>query len=138
MHLERLRVGNAMTTRPVTIAANALVSDALRQAENDDFSTYPVVDSDHAFISFVTEARLRRTVAEGGTAQQVRAIAQSAPHVQPDDTLVRAVIKMERSGSRQLAVVDQKDSQRLIGLLTMSDVVRAHARAAIDADDAII
>ena len=60
---------------------------------------------------------------------------QSAPHVQPDDTLVRAVVKMERSGSRQLAVVDQKDSQRLIGLLTMSDVVRAHARAAIDAED---
>ena len=133
--LERLRVGNAMTTAPVTIAGNAFVSDALVQAENDDFSTYPVIDSNHAFIGFVTEARLRRTVAEGGTAQEVRAIVQSAPLVQPDDTLVRAVVKMERSGSRQLAVVDQKDSHRLIGLLTMSDVVRAHARAAIDAED---
>ena len=133
--LERLRVGSAMTANPVTIAANEFVNEALRQAENDDFSTYPVVDREHAFIGFVTEARLRRTVAEGGTPQHVSAIVQSAPHVQPDDTLVRAVVKMERSGSRQLAVVDQKDSQRLIGLITMSDVVRAHARAAMDAED---
>jgi len=74
-------------------------------------------------------------IAEGGLLQPVSTIVQSSPHVQPDDTLVRAVVKMERSGSRQLAVVDAKDSHRLIGLLTMSDVVRAHARAAIDAGD---
>jgi chloride channel protein, CIC family len=133
--LEQLRVGSAMTTKPITLAANALVTDALRQAETDEFSTYPVVDDDAAFIGFVTEARLRRTVAEGGGAQRVSAIVQSSPHVQADDTLVRAVVKMERSGSRQLAVFGPLDGSRLIGLLTMSDVVRAHARAAMDAED---
>ena len=133
--LEQLTVGSAMTTKPITLAAHALVTDALRQAANDEFSTYPVVDDDAAFIGFVTEARLRRTVAEGGGAQRVSAIVQSSPHVQPDDTLVRAVVKMERSGSRQLAVVGLLEGKRLLGLLTMSDVVRAHARAAMDADD---
>jgi CIC family chloride channel protein len=133
--LEQLRVGSAMTTKPITLAGSALVTDALRQAENDEFSTYPVVDDNAVFTGFVTEARLRRTVAEGGVDQRVSAIAQSAPHVQPDDTLVRAVVKMERSGSRQLAVVEPGDGKRLIGLLTMSDVVRAHARAAMDAED---
>lgn len=133
--LEQLRVGSAMTTKPITLPGNALVTDALRQAENDEFSTYPVVDDDAAFIGFVTEARLRRTVAEGGVAQRVSAITQSSPHVQPDDTLVRAVVKMERSGLRHLAVVEPKDGNRLMGLLTMSDVVRAHARAAMEAED---
>jgi len=42
---------------------------------------------------------------------------------------------MEKSGLRQLAVVDGKDGNRLIGLLTMSDIVRAQAHAALEAGD---
>ena len=133
--LEQLRVGSAMTTKPIALAGNTLVTEALREAENDEFSTYPVVDDTAGFVGFVTEARLRRTVAEGRVAERVSAIARSAPHVRPDDTLVSAVVKMEKSGSRQLGVVEANDGKRLIGLLTMSDVVRAHARAAMDAED---
>lgn len=133
--LEQLRVGSAMTTKPITLDGKSSVTEALRQVENDEFSTYPVIDDDGAFIGFVTEARLRRTVAESGVAQTVSAIVQSAPHLQPEDTLVRAVVKMERSGLRHLAVVEPREGKRLIGLLTMSDVVRAHARAAMDAED---
>lgn len=133
--LEQLRVGNAMTADPITIAATASVSDALRQVENDDFSTYPVIDNNQGFIGFVSETRLRRTVAEGGPTQQVSTIAQSSPQVHPEDTLVRAVVRMERSGSRQLAVVKPGNSNQLMGLLTMTDIVRAHARAAIEAED---
>lgn len=133
--LEQLRVGSAMTTKPVTLTATSSVKDALEQIHNDEFSTYPVVDHNHVFIGFVTEARLRRRAAEGALLQKVDDIVESSPHVLPDDTLVRAVVKMERSGSRQLAVVEHKDGNRLIGLLTMSDVVRAHARAAIDAEE---
>ena len=133
--LEQLRVGSAMTKKPVTIAATTSVEEALRQIQKDEFSTYPVIDSNHVFIGFVSEARLRRTAAEGGLARRVDVIVQSAPQVQPDDTLVRAVVKMERSGSRQLAVVEEREGNRLIGLLTMSDIVRAHAQTAIDDED---
>ncbi len=42
---------------------------------------------------------------------------------------------MEKSGVRQLAVIDGKDDNRLTGLMTMSDIVRAHARAAVEAED---
>jgi CBS domain-containing protein len=42
---------------------------------------------------------------------------------------------MEKSGSRQLAVVEENDRTKLIGILTMSDIVRAHARAAMDAEN---
>ena len=62
------------------------------------------------------------------------AVQASAP-AQPGDTLVRAVVAMEKSGARQLGVIDPIDGNRLIGLLTMSDIVRAHARAVMDADD---
>lgn len=133
--LEQLRVGNAMTKDPVTISATASIAEALQQVENDDFSTYPVVVNGHAFVGFVTEARLRRTAAEGGRDQNVATLVQPSAAIQPGDTLVRAEVTMEESGARQLGVIDPIDGNRLIGMLTMSDIVRAHARAVMDADD---
>jgi CIC family chloride channel protein len=130
--LEQLRVGNAMTKDPVAISATASITEALHQVENDDFSTYPVVANGHRFIGFVTEARLRRIAAEGGQDQSVAAVVERSAQTQPGDTLVHAVVTMERSGARQLGVIDPSDGNRLIGLLTMSDIVRAHARAVID------
>jgi len=133
--LEKLRVGGAMTHDPMTIASTTSVAQALQQIENDEFSTYPVIDRGGRFVGFVTEARLRRTTADGGSNQQVAFIVQSSPCVKPDDMLVRAIVRMEKSGARQLAVIDQADDNKLIGILTMSDIVRAHARAAMDAGD---
>jgi CIC family chloride channel protein len=132
--LEQLRVGSAMTNDPVTISATATIAEGLRLVENDDFSTYPVVNDGRSFMGFVTEARLRRTAAEGGGDQMVAAIVQASAPTQPGDTLVRAAVAMEKSGARQLGVIDPIDGNRLIGLLTMSDIVRAHARAVMDAD----
>jgi CIC family chloride channel protein len=134
--LEQLRVGSAMTGDPVTISATASIAEALQQVENDDFSTYPVIENGHTFIGFVTETRLRRTAAEGGSDQKVATVVQPAPGTLPTETLVRAVVRMEKSGARQLGVIDSTDGNRLIGLLTMTDIVRAHARAAMDAGDA--
>ena len=133
--LEQLRVGSAMTKDPVTISSKASIAEALQQIESDDFSTYPVVENGRAFVGFVTKVRLRRTAAEGGLKQSVATVVESSPQARPDDTLVRAVVKMEKSGARQLGVIDKRDGNKLIGLLTMSDIVRAHARAAIDAGD---
>ena len=133
--LEQLRVGNAMTKDPVTISATVSIAEALRQVENDDFSTYPVVANGHAFVGFVTETRLRRTAAEGGRDQKVATVVQPSARMQPGDTLVQAVVTLEKSGARQLGVIDPHDGNRLFGFLTRSDIVRAHARAVMDADD---
>jgi CIC family chloride channel protein len=133
--LERLTVGSAMTTNPIAISATSSIAEALRRIEQYHFSTYPVVNDQGGFVGIVTEARLRRTVAEGGLEKQVKDIAQQAARVEPQHSLTRAVVRMEKSAVRQLAVVDSKDNYRLIGLLTMSDIVGAHARAAVEAGD---
>jgi chloride channel protein, CIC family len=134
--LERLTIERAMTTNPITIPAAATIAQALQQVENRDFSTYPVVDQAGDFLGLITKARLRRTAAvEGGTKRKVGPIVERVTPVQPEHTLVRAVVRMEKSGRRQLAVVDKKVGNKLIGLLTMSDIVRAHAQAALAVSD---
>ena len=105
----------------MTIPATASVQEALRQIENDDFSTYPVVEDSGAFVGMVTEVRLRRTAAEGGIDERVKTIVDRGAQVEPEHTLVRAVVRMEKSDARQLAVVNKK----IHGVIA---AVRARAR----------
>jgi CIC family chloride channel protein len=134
--LEQLRVAEAMTTRPVTLPADLTIAEALRRVGNYDFSTYPVIGDAGRFTGMVSEARLRRTMAEGERHQTVGQIADKGDYVFPDQPLVRAVVHMNRSKVRQLAVLERGDGKGLVGLLTMSDIVSAQARAALAAGEA--
>lgn len=131
--LERLRVADAMTSDLVVLRAQATVKTAFEQVTRHNFSTYPVLDDDDHFIGLVSEAKVRRTIAENGAQQTVEQLVYKPPHVLPDFPLVRAVLRMNEAKARQLAVVEQEDGKRLLGLLTMSDILRAQATAARDA-----
>jgi chloride channel protein, CIC family len=134
--LEQLRVGEAMTPKPVALPATSTVAEALQRIGNYDFSTYPVIAEGDSFTGMVSEARLRRTMAEGKGHIHVRQLAGQGDCVFPDQPLVRAVVHMNQSNVRQLAVLERGDAKVLIGLLTMSDIVSAQARAALTAGEA--
>lgn len=131
--LEQLRVRGAMTKNPVTLDVADLVDVAIQKISALSHSSYPVIDEEGRFHGFVTEARLRRTAAEKGGSKPIKQLVMRSPHVFPDYPLVRAAVRMQQTDSRQLAVLDR--DKRLVGLLTMSDIVRAHAKAAISAGD---
>jgi CIC family chloride channel protein len=138
--LERLRVVEAMTTELVTLDAALETAAAVKHVERCDYSTFPVLDARGGFIGFVSRARLRRTLAEGGGTQKVRRLvdSKSRAHVHPEDPLVRAVVRMSQAETRQLAVLDGGDARAaLVGILTMSDIVRVQARAALGASTQI-
>lgn len=132
--LEQLLVSSAMTKDPVTLKAGMTVSEALKSITSLPYSSYPVLDEGKV-LGIVTQARLRRTSAEGGNEKKLKSIVKTCPQVFSDHPLVRAVVRMQQSDSRQLAVLDNKDKRKFVGLLTMSDIVRAHAEAAMSAAD---
>lgn len=140
--LEQLRVASAMTHTPATLPATMTISEAVERVVGQAFSTYPVIDEAGVFIGFITEMRLRRTLAENGDAQLVASILdkdkRQRARVFPDQQLVRAVLLMNNLDVRHLAVVERDESNALVGILTMSDIVRAQARAALAAGDADI
>ncbi len=133
--LERLQVAHAMSTNPSTILARATASEAIDQIGGLGHSTYPVVDDANRVVGMISEARLRRLVAESSGSELVGSHVDARSHVLPEYSLVRAMVRMDKSGVRQLPVIDRKDGNRLVGLLTMSDIVRAHAQAAMEAGD---
>lgn len=130
--LSGFRVANAMTSEVVTLPADLTVAEAIEQVANLPYSMFPVVDGGNVLIGVVTEAKLRRKVAEGLGSDPVRSHARVERYLDADLSLGEAVVIMNGLGARQMAVTSALNSGRLAGVLAMSDVMRAHALAAVE------
>lgn len=125
--LMTIQVGAAMTTQLVTLPASMAVKDADAIAKKYHHATYPVVDPEGRFVGLLSEARLARTIAENGSERSAGEVARRKEYAVPDEPLLRAVARMTRLGVRQLPVLERQ-SGKLVGILAMSDVLRAQVK----------
>lgn len=125
--LEQLQVADAMARDVVTVRPEQSVADAVSVAGARTFSRLPVVDAAGGVLGVVPLALLR---GETDGTRPVRALMQTGHTIRGDAPLLRAVVRMNDLGVRQLLVVDGAPTSRLVGVLAMSDLMRAHARAA--------
>ncbi|MCA9604555.1 MAG: chloride channel protein, partial [Myxococcales bacterium] len=127
--LASICVEEAMTRELVVIPAETPIEEAAQLAARHRFSTYPVLDGER-FIGLLSEARMLRTLAEKpGQAVTAAEVARRKEYAIPDEPLLRAVARMNRLGVRQLPVL-ARSSHELLGLVSMSDVLRAQAQFA--------
>jgi CIC family chloride channel protein len=128
--LSSFRVGDAMTTELVTLAHDDSVARAFEHIRGLPYTMYPVVLDDRRITGLVSEAKLRRCMADGRSEELVGSLARAEHWLRAEEPLGEAVIRMNALGARQMAVIDAPG--QLVGVLAMSDVVRAHAQAAQD------
>ena len=126
--LEKLSVGESMTAAPVTIPANISVITALEMVCSHKVSTFPVIGIKGRCVGLVTQARLERNVAENRRDLTVGEVAAPAAFVYPDHSLAQAIVTMDDAKAIKLCVIERGRSHKLIGILTMSDIVRAQAQ----------
>jgi CIC family chloride channel protein len=132
--LSSLRVSHAMTSAQLaTLSSTLTVAKAVEQAQRHPFPTQPVIGPDGRFQGLISVARLRRRLAEGATDETVGQQVTAQDHFVAEQSLVSAMVRMNELGVRQVAVVEDHASMKLLGILAMSDVMRAHARAASEA-----
>ncbi|MEP6925204.1 MAG: chloride channel protein [Pyrinomonadaceae bacterium] len=127
--LEQIKVSDAMTIRIVALPVELNVKTALEQVQNLPFSIFPVVDKAFHCVGVITEARLRRSMADNLGNELLSKLADKAQLVYPDHTLSQAVVRMNQAKTLQLAVIERSAGRRLMGIITMSDIVRAQAEA---------
>jgi CIC family chloride channel protein len=127
--LEQLQVKDALQTDVVVLNAEMVVAKAVEFVSNHEFTTFPVVDNDLNCVGVVTEMRLRRNLVNKNGDVQVGEIADPCSTVFPDEPLSEAVLKMDDAHVRQLSVVEPGDHHKVIGIITMSDIVRVQAEA---------
>src|SRR5439155_13378024 len=126
LHVDVLRttlVGDVMTRDVVTIQAGATVEEATRVISDGGHGAYPVVDGDGRCVALLERRDLLvGDPPAGGTA--VDAARRDVVSVGSDTPLVEALELMVEEGINHLPVVDD---DRLVGICTRADIVRARA-----------
>ena len=126
--LDQLSVRDAMTSPVVVVTAavgdTVAALKTLMAAQN--FELVPVLDANGAVQGAVLLEALRQ--ASGETA--LEALLQPVETILSDVSLSRAVVRINEKGGRQLVVLDAETASRVVGILTITDLVRAHAGAA--------
>jgi CBS domain-containing protein len=123
--LDHLSVANAMTSEVVSVSARASAGEAQAAIAGRGFQLVPAVDEKGRYAGVVTLAALWAAP----PASPIAAMLQRAETVLADAPLTRAMVRMNDKATRQLVVLDEKTASRVVGVLTMTDLIRTHARA---------
>ena len=127
--LDQMTVADAIQRDAIVLNAELTISEAVDLIRNHEFTTFPVVDDQWHCIGSVTEMRLRRNLVNKNGEALIRDIADPCQIVFADEPLSEAVLKMDAARVRQLSVMERGNEQRIIGIVTMSDIVRVQAGA---------
>ncbi|MDI3498714.1 chloride channel protein [Archaeoglobus sp.] len=128
--LENVKVEEAMVPaeKLVVVSPYQRVSEVLELIEKTGHIGFPVV-REGRLVGVVTFEDVERVPIEEREKKLVRDImTRDLVVTYPDETLEDALIKLTQKGIGRLPVVDRNDERKLLGLLTRSDIMKAHAR----------
>ncbi|OYR78844.1 signal transduction protein, partial [Halorubrum distributum] len=127
-----MNVADAMTPRSelVVVEIPGSRNDVLEYIQEHGFSSVPVVKDaggEEVYRGLVT----RDDLIDQPDEDQLALLMREVPTAGADDDIVDAARTMVAEGSRRLPVVD---GDELVGILTVTDVVRAIARGEVDGE----
>ncbi len=131
--LRTVLVGQAMTTKVETVTEDMLVSEVSERMIATGHHGFPVLDREGRLVGIITNADVRRAIAEGHLDSPCRDVeTQQLIVVTPQDNIEEALERMAMAGIGRLPVVSGRDPQRLVGYLSRVDVIRAFRRKALE------
>jgi len=128
--LKDVRVEEAMVPaeRLVSVSPSQKVSDVLALIEKTGHIGFPVVENGK-LIGIVTFRDVEMVPVGDRENRLVKDIMMRDLIVTyPDESLEDALIKLVQKDVGRLPVVDRKMNRMLLGLITRSDIIKAHAR----------
>jgi CIC family chloride channel protein len=133
--LKRLTVADALANGDenpiITVKESTTLRGLLDSFAGSNQRCFPVVDDDQNLIGVVDGSDLRRTITEAGVVDQLiiaKELAENPPTLTSDEDLQSAVHKMVTSRYDELVVVDENDTQKVVGILSRGDLVAAYDR----------
>jgi CIC family chloride channel protein len=122
--LTKIFVFDAMNHEVITLSPDDTVASAYLTMLDKGFRGIPIVESEKT-VGIVTMSDLLRIPREQMASTPLKSImTQNLLVVYPDESLLSVLEKMTNHGVSRLPVVS-KDTGRLAGIITRTDVVRA-------------
>jgi len=132
-----VKVADAMKTEIETAKIEWLVADLIREMQVSRHNGYPVVDDEGRIRGIVTLQDIRDIPLEKRLQVAVKDImTRKVEIVYTDDSLEEALKKFSLRDIGRLPVVRREDPDRLVGIVTRSDIIKAYNRAVLDAGGA--
>jgi len=129
--LSRIRVAGVATSNVVTLRATQRIDEVTEwltgSAGVDQHQGFPVLDEEDRVIGVITRRDMYRPREPGATTVR-DLIHRPLAAIYADQTLRDAADHMVRERVGRLPVVSRADPYMLIGIITRSDLVNAHAR----------
>jgi CIC family chloride channel protein len=136
---ERMQVSEAMRSSSAVLSPDLLIAMVLRQMKDGEFDAWPVGDAEGLW-RMIRSSELEQAADEGASNQTVAEIlrggtrnggstAEGPPHIHPDHSLSVALERMGTSGLNVLPVVSRANVRRLIGIITLNDILDAYGVA---------
>lgn len=128
-----LTVADRMTIEPIVVGMNESLGEAVRLMDQHGVSGLPVVDASGSLVGVVSQRDLARARATEHLWASWPGLAVRHLMTHPAVTVRRsvplavAIRRMERMRIHRLVVVDDRDSELPIGMLSLTDVVHSIA-----------
>ena len=130
--LEDVLVKDAMTTNIVTVNPSLSVQIVLDLIYKYGYTGFPVVD-DKKLVGIITfEDAEKVSPDKRDTTPVENVMTEKLIVAMPEDSLEDALRKLLDRQIGRLLVVDRNEPDKLIGLVTKYDIMRAHARLSSD------
>jgi CIC family chloride channel protein len=126
--VDQLAVADAMTSPAVSVRVTQTVREALDLVRDRHFALLPAINDIGALVGIVRVSRLRAAANSGDGTAQLSTLLEPARTVISDASLIRSIVQMNDAGVRQFVVVEDVQASHLVGVIAISDFVRAHAR----------
>jgi CIC family chloride channel protein len=124
--LERLKVKDVMTRDVVTISPSAPVREFTKLMHATRHLAYPVIDKGK-LVGIVTLTDVVKVPSgERDKVKIEQIMSRRLLTTNPDENLNVALHKIDESGYGHLPVIDSKNPQKLVGILTRKDIIRGH------------
>jgi CBS domain-containing protein len=86
-----------------------------------------VVDAGLKLLGVITRRRLKE-LADGPSGRLTSAIERDPVVAYPDEPLRVVVYRMAETGRTRMPVVDSRESRKLLGMVSLSDLLKARTR----------
>jgi CIC family chloride channel protein len=126
--IDTITVDQIMRTRDIVVARPHMYAFQVTElADQTHHSTLPVVEGER-LIGLVTFRQAYKCLRDDLPPEDttVTKLVRPAPTVYPDDSAHTALDKMIESGESIVCVVDRKDPDRFLGIISHGDILQAH------------
>jgi len=134
--LSHVRVAEAMTAGALSLRADAKLADAASMVASTRHRIYPVVDNEGRLLGIVTRDVIDAIAQHPGAL--VREVMDKPKLVAAaGDEVIDVVRRMQMNGIDRCPVVDADATNRLVGFLSPSDILRARISRARVAEEEV-